>query len=212
MLKKVSFDFKNSVFSYIPNSASTAYYGLLDGINEHLNNWKIAEIAKLGANVAPEKISEIVSVLPRLEKLLIKDAKMRTFITQGKDRDDLVGEAYDVTYGLVKNEQDTLVVMDDSVVRGTTLKKSILRILDRLHPKHIVIVSSAPIIKYPDCYGIDMSRFNEFVAYKALVSLLKKNNLEHKITETYEECKRLIVLPGNEIRNAVKDLYDLYNR
>lgn len=210
VLKKVNFDFKSSVFSYIPNSASTAYYGLLDGINEYLNNWKIAEIAKLGANATPEKISEIVSVLPRLEKLLIKDAKMRTFITQGKDRDDLVGEAYDVTYGLVKNQQDTLVVMDDSVVRGTTLKKSILRILDRLHPKYIVIVSSAPIIKYPDCYGIDMSRFNEFVAYKALISLLKKNNLEHKITETYEECKRLIVLPGNEIRNAVKDLYDLF--
>lgn len=210
VLKKVNYDFKNSIFSYIPNSASTAYYGLLDGVNQYLNNWKTREITKLGANATEKQISEIISVMPRLEKVLIKDAKMRTFISQGKDRDDLVGEAYDVTYGLVKNQHDTLVVMDDSVVRGTTLKKSILRILDRLHPKHILVVSSAPIIKYPDCYGIDMSRFNEFVAYKALLSLLKKNGLEHKIKETYEECKHLIVLPGNEIRNAVKDLYDLF--
>lgn len=210
VLKKIDYNLKNSIFSYIPNSANTAYYGLIEGVNHYLNQWKTEEIIKLGTNATEAKISEIVSVLPRSERVLIKDAKMRTFITQGKDRDDLVGEAYDVTYGLVKNQEDTLVIMDDSVVRGTTLKKSILRILDRLHPKHILIVSSAPIIKYPDCYGIDMSRFNEFVAYKALVSLLKKNGLENRIKETYEECKRLIVLPGNEIRNAVKDLYDLF--
>ncbi len=210
VLKKVDFNFKTAVFSYIPNSASTAYYGLLDGVNDYLNTWKIEEINKLGSNVTRDEISAIVSIMPRLEKVLIKDAKMRTFITQGKDRDDLVGEAYDVTYGLVNNHQDTLVVMDDSVVRGTTLNKSVLRILDRLHPKHIVIVSSAPIIKYPDCYGIDMSRFNEFVAYKALINLLKKQGLEAKITETYDECKRLITLPNSQLRNAVKDLYDLF--
>lgn len=210
VLERVKFDFKNTIFSYIPNSASTAYYGLLDGINEHLNIWKTNEIIKLGNNASQTQVSEIISILPRLEKLLIKDAKMRTFISQAKDRDDLVGEAYDVTYGLVKNQNDTLVVMDDSVVRGTTLKRSILRILDRLHPKHIVVVSSSPIIKYPDCYGIDMSRFNEFVAYKALKSLLIKNGLEHKITETYEECRRVILLPNSKLRNVVKDLYDLY--
>ncbi len=210
VLKKVDYDFKNTIFSYIPNTASTAYYGLLDGVNQYLNNWKIKEITKLGTTCSQDQISKIISVMPRLEKVLIKDAKMRTFISQGKDRDDLVGEAYDVTYGLVNNEQDTIVVMDDSVVRGTTLKKSILRILDRLHPKRIIIVSSAPIIKYPDCYGIDMSRFNEFVAYKALISLLHKNNFEHKIGETYQECKRQMKLPVSHIRNCVKDLYDLF--
>ena len=210
VLKKVNFDFKNTIFSYIPNSASTSYYGLLDGVNNFLNTWKINEIGKLGANATQSQISEIISVLPRLEKVLIKDAKMRTFISQGKDRDELVGEAYDVTYGLVNNKADTLVVMDDSVVRGTTLKKSILRILDRLHPKRILIVSSAPIIKYPDCYGIDMSRFNEFVAYKALLNLLHKNGLEQKIHDAYEECKRQMELPGNQPRNVVKELYDLF--
>lgn len=210
VLEKVGYDFKNTLFSYIPNSAATAFYGLLDGIILELNEWKTSQIIKLGANPSPEKIAEIIHLSIRREKVLIKDAKMRTFISQGKDRDELVGEAYDVTYGLVKDHEDTIVVMDDSVVRGTTLKQSILRILDRLRPKHLLIVSSAPIIKYPDCYGIDMSRFSEFVAYKALLSLLKKNGLEHKIEETYKECQRLIKLPGDKIHNAVKDLYDLY--
>ena len=210
VLKKVNFDFKNTLFSYIPNTASTAFYGLVDGINEYLIRWKTEEILKLGPNPSQKDVSAIISVLYRREKVLIKDAKMRTFISQAKDRDDLVGEAYDVTYGLITNEEDTLVVMDDSIVRGTTLKKSILRILDRLNPKRIVVVSSAPVIKYPDCYGIDMSRFSEFVAYKALLSLLEKNNMQSKLTEAYEECKRQILLPSAQIKNVIKDLYGLF--
>jgi len=210
VLKKVNFDFKNTLFSYIPNTASTAFYGLVDGINEYLIQWKTEEILKLGPNPTQKDVSAIISVLYRREKVLIKDAKMRTFISQAKDRDDLVGEAYDVTYGLITNEEDTLVVMDDSIVRGTTLKKSILRILDRLNPKRIVVVSSAPVIKYPDCYGIDMSRFSEFVAYKALLSLLEKNNMQSKLTDAYEECKKQILLPSPQIRNVIKDLYGLF--
>jgi len=210
VLKKVNFNIEKTIFSYIPNSAAIGFYGLIDGIHEYLTKWKTSEILKLGAQATEKKVFDILSVRPRREKILIKDAKMRTFISQDKGRDDLVGEAYDVTYGLVKNGEDTLVVMDDSIVRGTTLKKSILRILDRLHPKHIVIVSSAPIIKYPDCYGIDMSRFHEFVAYKALISLIKKHKLEAKLHEVYDECKRLINLPSDQARNGVKDLYDLF--
>jgi len=211
VLKKVNFDFKNTLFSYIPNTASTAFYGLVDGINEYLIQWKTEEILKLGPNPSQKDVSAIISVLYRREKVLIKDAKMRTFISQAKDRDDLVGEAYDVTYGLITNKEDTLVVMDDSIVRGTTLKKSILRILDRLHPKRIVVVSSAPVIKYPDCYGIDMSRFSEFVAYKALLSLIEKNKMQSKLTDAYEECKRQILLPSPQVRNVIKDLYGLFS-
>lgn len=208
VLEKVNYDFKNTLFSYIPNSASTAFYGLIDGINEHLIKWKTEEILKLGPNPNAESVNKIISVLYRREKVLIKDAKMRTFISQAKDRDDLVGEAYDVTYGLITNQEDKLVVMDDSIVRGTTLKRSILHILDRLNPKHIVIVSSAPIIKYPDCYGIDMSRYSEFIAYKALLSLLNKNGLNHKVDETYEACKKEILKKSGQIHNCVQDLYN----
>lgn len=210
VLKKVNFDFKNTVFSYIPNTASTAFYGMIDGINEYLVKWKTEEILKLGPNPSQEAVSAIISTLYRREKVLIKDAKMRTFISQAKDRDDLVGEAYDVTYGLITNQEDTLVVVDDSIVRGTTLKRSILRILDRLNPKHIVVVSSAPVIKYPDCYGIDMSRFGEFVAYKALLSLLNQKGMQDQLIAVYEECKRQMELPVHQIRNCIKDLYDLF--
>jgi amidophosphoribosyltransferase len=211
VLQKVNFDLQNTVFSYIPNTASTAFYGLIDGVHEYLTQWKTDEILKLGANADAAALSKIISVIPRREKILIKDAKMRTFISQASDRDDLVGEAYDVTYGLIKNHEDSLVVIDDSIVRGTTLKKSILRILDRLNPKHILIVSSAPIIKYPDCYGIDMSRFNEFVAYKALINLLTKHKLQHKLDEAYLECKKQMELSGDKIRNVIKDLYNEFS-
>lgn len=211
VLKKVNYDFENTIFSFIPNSASTAFYGMMEGVNNKLNERKADEILKLGNNANAEEIRKITLVTPRSEKILIKDAKMRTFISQAKDREELVGEAYDVTYGLVKNGNDTIVIMDDSIVRGTTLKTSIIRIIDRLHPKHVLVVSSAPIIKYPDCYGIDMSRFSEFVAYKALISLIEKNKMNDVLQEIYNECKRQILLPNNEVQNVVKDLYALFD-
>jgi len=159
ILKRLDFDIRSTVFSYIPNTAATSYYGLIDGVYKYLDKWKREQLLKLGDNTSPEAIDQLLSVKIRREKLLVKDAKIRTFIAQDAGRDDLVGNGYDVTYGVVK-PTDTLVVVDDSIVRGTTLKKSILRILDRLGPKKIIVASSAPIIKYPDCYGIDMSRMN----------------------------------------------------
>ncbi|MCC6721288.1 MAG: amidophosphoribosyltransferase [Bacteroidia bacterium] len=211
VIDKINYDFENTIFSFIPNSASTAFYGLMEGVNNFLNEWKLKEIEKLGNNATTSDLRKIINIIIRKENILIKDAKMRTFISQAKDREELVGEAYDVTYGLVKNTKDTIVVIDDSVVRGTTLKSSIISILDRLHPKHVLVVSSAPMIKYPDCYGIDMSRFNEFVAYNALINLIEKNNLKAKLKEAYEECKRQLLLPNNEVRNVVQDLYALFD-
>ncbi|NUM32721.1 MAG: amidophosphoribosyltransferase [Bacteroidetes bacterium] len=211
VLEKVNYDFENTIFSYIPNSASTAFYGMMEGVNKKLNEIKLNKIIELGKNANTDDLKKIIEQNVRSENILIKDAKMRTFISQAKDREELVGEAYDVTYGLVKNGRDTIVIVDDSIVRGTTLKTSIIRIIDRLHPKHVLVVSSAPIIKYPDCYGIDMSRFNEFVAYKALISLIEKNNKKNVLKDIYNECKRQILLPNNEVRNVVKDLYNLFD-
>jgi amidophosphoribosyltransferase len=184
---------------------------LLDGIYKYIDRYKRENILKLGVDATPEKIDEILSVKARREKILVKDVKMRTFITQDKDRDGLVGHVYDVTYGIVREGLDTLVVIDDSIVRGTTLKKSILKILDRLKPKLIVVASSAPIIKYPDCYGIDMSRMNEFAAFRALLKLLERDGLTHKLQETYEKAKAQLALPSEECQNVVKELYDLYD-
>jgi len=208
ILKKIEFDVRPVVFSYIPNTASTCFYGVVDGIYRYLDKYKMEAILKL-KDLQPEKLKEILAIKIRREKILVKDVKMRTFITQDEDREDMVGHVYDVTYG-VSNPGDTLVVVDDSIVRGTTLKTSILRILDRLNPKKVIVASSAPIIKYPDCYGIDMSRMNEFVAFRALLSLLKKTDQEYKLKEVYEECKRQLSLPDDEVRNAVKDLYALF--
>ncbi|MBW7844356.1 MAG: amidophosphoribosyltransferase [Bacteroidia bacterium] len=210
VVKELNGDLKNTVFSYIPNTAATAFYGLIDGIHKYLLDYKVNEITKLGANPDPEKIREILKLKPRREKIAVKDVKLRTFITDGEHREDMVAHVYDVTYGLVKNGEDTLVVIDDSIVRGTTLKTSILRILDRLHPKRIVIVSSAPQIRYPDCYGIDMSRLNEFVAFQAMLQLLKENNKEHLLQEVYAKCKQQEHAPKEEVVNHVKQLYDLF--
>jgi amidophosphoribosyltransferase len=157
LLEKVKYNFKDTVFSYIPNTAETAFYGLMEGVREHLLDWKKKQIKALNGGLTEEKIAEIIAVEPRMEKIAVKDVKLRTFISNDSGRDDLVAHVYDVTYGIVKNYEDTLVIIDDSIVRGTTLKQSILRILDRLHPKKIIIVSSAPQIRYPDCYGIDMA-------------------------------------------------------
>jgi amidophosphoribosyltransferase len=211
VLRKIDYDINNTVFSYIPNTAATCFYGLLDGIYKYIDRYKRENILKLGVDATPEKIDEILSVKARREKILVKDVKMRTFITQDKDRDGLVGHVYDVTYGIVREGLDTLVVIDDSIVRGTTLKKSILKILDRLKPKLIVVASSAPIIKYPDCYGIDMSRMNEFAAFRALLKLLERDGLTHKLQETYEKAKAQLALPSEECQNVVKELYDLYD-
>ena len=211
ILNKLDYDVRPVVFSYIPNTASTSFYGVVDGIYRFLDRYKRGAILKLGPSPTAEEIDKILNIKIRREKILVKDVKMRTFITQDKDREDMVGHVYDVTYGVLDEHRDTLVIVDDSIVRGTTLKTSILRILDRLNPRRVVIASSAPIIKYPDCYGIDMSRMNEFVAFRAVLKLLERSNQMHKLDEVYEECKRQLELPLDQMRNAVKDLYDLFS-
>lgn len=197
----------DTVFSYVPNTASTSFYGLIDGIHEI--RLKIQAEALKGLNVHdnPEKVDEILSWRPRREKILVKDVKMRTFITNDTDREDLVTHVYDITYGVVKSWQDTLVIMDDSVVRGTTLKTSILRLLDRLEPKRIILVSSAPQIRYPDCYGIDMSKLGDFAAFRAAVELHKERGNETILGEIYTKAVAELQKPHSEQRNVVKDLY-----
>jgi amidophosphoribosyltransferase len=207
VLTAVGYDFKNTVFSYIPNTAAVAFYGMMDGVHQELNSWKANEIAKLGSTLDTAKIKEILDLLPRRERVAIKDAKLRTFITDDAHREDMVAHVYDVTYGLISNGVDTLVVIDDSIVRGTTLKTSILRILDRLHPKKIIIVSSSPQIRYPDCYGIDMSRMKDFVAFQAMVSLIKERKMDRLLEEVYQKCKAQEFLPKESMVNYVKDLY-----
>lgn len=207
IMKAVDNDLENTVFSYIPNTAETAFSGMMEGIRDLLLEWKKDKIHALGENMTEEEISKIISVEPRIEKVAIKDVKMRTFITDDSSRDDLVGHVYDVTYGVVKNEKDTLVVIDDSIVRGTTLKQSILRILDRLHPRRIIIISSAPQIRYPDCYGIDMAELGKFIAFSAAIALLKETGRSHVLDETYKKCKEQQHLPKEEIVNYVKEIY-----
>ena len=200
-------DLVNTVFSYVPNTAATSFYGLIDGIHEIRRDLQADALAKVDIKNEPEKVKEILSWRPRREKILVKDVKMRTFITNDSDRDDLVGHVYDITYGVVKSWNDTLVIMDDSVVRGTTLKKSILRILDRLEPKRIILVSSAPQIRYPDCYGIDMSRMGDFAAFSAAVELLKERGLDDILHNTYVAAKLELEKPAEEQRCVVKDIY-----
>ena len=209
LLEKVNYDIDNTVFSYIPNTAETAYLGLMEGVREQIKlrqcEQVLAEQAK--GEVGRERFLEIMRHVPRFEKIPIKDVKMRTFITADSGRDNMVGHVYDVTYGVVKNLQDTLVVIDDSIVRGTTLKRSILRILDRLHPKKVIVVSSAPQIRYPDCYGIDMAKLGDFCAFAAAIQLLKDTGRENIIEQTYKACKEQQNLPKEEIVNCVKDIY-----
>ncbi len=207
LLEKVNYDIDNTVFSYIPNTAETAYFGLTEGVREMIKDRQRQQILDNIDSLDPDKINEIMSHEPRFEKIAIKDVKMRTFIAADSGRDDMVGHVYDVTYGIVKNQQDTLIVIDDSIVRGTTLKKSILRILDRLHPKKIIIVSSAPQIRYPDCYGIDMAKLGDFCAFAAAIELLKESGRSFVIDEVYKRCKEQQFLPKEEIVNCVKDIY-----
>lgn len=207
ILDKIDYDLGNTVFSYIPNTAETAFYGMMEGVREHLMEEKKRKIHDLNGNWTEELLQDIISVEPRVEKIAIKDAKLRTFITNDEGRDDLVGHVYDVTYGVVNPKEDTLVIIDDSIVRGTTLKKSILKILDRLEPKRILIVSSAPQIRYPDCYGIDMTRMDEFVAFNAAIALLKEQGNALLIDEVYRKCKEQENLPKEEVVNYVKEIY-----
>ncbi|MEX2379777.1 MAG: amidophosphoribosyltransferase [Vicingaceae bacterium] len=208
VLKGIDYDLKNSVFSFIPNTAETSFYGMIKGMDSYLNEVKKKKISEMGNNIDPDKLHEILNIQTRVEKIAIKDAKLRTFITQDEARDDLVTHVYDITYGTVRKGKDNLVVIDDSIVRGTTLKQSILRILDRLEPKKIIIASSAPQIRYPDCYGIDMAKLGEFVAFQAAIALLKEKGMESHIKEVYEKCKAQENLPKAEIKNYVKEIYE----
>lgn len=208
IMESVQGDFKNTVFSFIPNTAEVSFFGLMRAANEYLNEYKSKEIAKLGDNATPDKINELLALAPRMDKLAIKDAKLRTFITQDEGRNDLVAHVYDVSYGVVQNRKDTLVMIDDSIVRGTTLKQSILRILDTLHPKKIIIVSSAPQIRYPDCYGIDMAKMGDFIAFRAAVALLEDRGQSDLLDKVYKKCKTQESLPKEQIKNYVKEVYD----
>jgi amidophosphoribosyltransferase len=207
ILESINYDLDNSVFSFIPNTAEVSFYGMIKGLEDHLNEQKISEIKALGKAMTDEALERIINRRARIEKIAIKDAKLRTFITQDDSRDDLVAHVYDITYGSVRRNQDNLVVIDDSIVRGTTLKQSILKILDRLDPKKIVVVSSAPQIRYPDCYGIDMARMGDFIAFEAAIELLKERGMHDLINKVYTQCKHQETLPKEQITNYVKEIY-----
>ncbi len=210
ILHAIENDTRNTVFSYIPNTAEIAFYGMIKGVEDYLTQVKQRKIMEAGSGLTEENLSKILAIHPRIEKLAIKDAKLRTFITEDVHRDDMVAHVYDVTYGVVKSS-DTLVVIDDSIVRGTTLKQSILKMLDRLQPKKIIIVSSAPQIRYPDCYGIDMAKLGDFIAFQAAIQLLKENFLENIIDEVYEKAKAMDELPKDQIINVVKEIYQPFS-
>ena len=208
ILAAVDHDIKNTVFSYIPNTAEVAFYGMVEGIHKYIKGFQREKLLNRPEKISDEELSEVLSLAPRIEKIAIKDVKLRTFITQDADRSEMVAHVYDSTYGLIKKNQDTLVVLDDSIVRGTTLKQSILKILDRLGPKRIVVVSSAPQIRFPDCYGIDMSRMGEFVAFEAAISLLKEAGKEQIILDVSKKCKDSASLPKEKVENYVKAIYE----
>jgi amidophosphoribosyltransferase len=207
ILEAIDGDINNAVFSFIPNTAEVSFYGMMKGIEDHHNDDKVKAICELGNQATAEDIKSIIQERAKIEKIAIKDAKLRTFITQDDSRDDLVTHVYDITYGSVNPHVDTLVVIDDSIVRGTTLKKSILKMLSRLDPKKIVVVSSAPQIRYPDCYGIDMAKMGDFIAFDATIALLKERNLDYIIDEVYQNCLAQKDLPKEQVVNAVKAIY-----
>lgn len=207
ILKAINYELDNTVFSYIPNTAEAAYYGLLAGFDEYLNEQKIKEISQLGDQLTSENLHRILSRRIRAEKVAWKDIKMRTFIAEGNSRKDLAAHVYDITYGSVRPHVDNLVVIDDSIVRGTTLRESIIRILDRLHPRRIVVVSSSPQVRYPDYYGIDMAQMDEFIAFRVAIALLEERGMGNLITEIYQQCKAQEHLPKEEVKNYVKKIY-----
>ena len=210
VLSAIDKDLKNTVFSYIPNTAEVSYFGMVQEASNYLNIVKSEKLKSLGSNPKIDEINKIMDISPRAEKIAIKDAKLRTFITSDVNRDDLVAHVYDITYGKVSST-DNLVMIDDSIVRGTTLKHSIIRILDRLGPKKIIVVSSAPQIRYPDCYGIDMAILGDFIAFQAAISLLKEKKMEGVIDSVYKKCKAQIDLPKEEMKNYVKEIYSPFS-
>lgn len=207
VLEAINYDLRNTIFSYIPNTAEVAYFGMVKGMEEYLNRIKVERIMSWGADYDEEKLSEMVNRKIRQEKIAIKDVKMRTFITEEVSRQDMVQHVYDVTYGTVRPNEDTLVVIDDSIVRGTTLRESIIRMLSRLRPKKIIVVSSAPQIRYPDCYGIDMSKLGDFIAFQAAIELLKDRDQRAVLTELYKECKELQRTNQLHTKNVVREVY-----
>lgn len=207
VLKAVNYDIENTVFSYIPNTAESAFYGLVKGVEDYINKAKIKAILDKGKDITQEELEKIIQQRPRVEKIAVKDVKLRTFITGDNSRDDLVGHIYDVTYGVIRRGIDSLVAIDDSIVRGTTLKKSIIRILNRLDPKKIVIVSSSPQLRYPDCYGIDMAKLGDFIAFKAAIQLHKDKGSEDLVRKLYNDATSELLKPVEQMKNIVKDIY-----
>jgi amidophosphoribosyltransferase len=210
VLSEVGHDLQNTVFSYIPNTAASAFYGLVEELNNVCDQIKADKILKAGPAITREELQEVFKLKARVEKVAVKDIKLRTFIAQDSQRNDLVAHVYDVTYGTVRRGIDNLVVIDDSIVRGTTLKKSIIRMLDRLGPKKIVIASSAPQIRYPDCYGIDMAKITDFIAFNATIELLKDTHQTEALNDVYRKCKAQEKLPKEQIVNHVKEIYNLF--
>ncbi len=207
VLRSIDYNLKHTIFSFIPNTAEVAFYGMLKGMEDYLNKIKVQRILSWGKDFDDEKLAEMVNRRIRVEKIAIKDVKMRTFITEDASRNEMVQHVYDITYGTVVAGQDTLVVIDDSIVRGTTLKESIVRMLARLQPKKIIVVSSAPQIRYPDCYGIDMSKLGDFIAFRAAIALIRERGMEPMMNALHEECKELLRLGQLHSRNIVKELY-----
>lgn len=210
VLKSISHDTINTVFSYIPNTAETSFYGMVEAAQDELNEQKNEAILKEKETLTDARLKEILAYKLRTEKIAIKDVKLRTFITEDSSRDDLVAHVYDITYGVV-TPKDNLVIIDDSIVRGTTLKKSIIKMMDRLNPKQLVVVSSAPQIRYPDCYGIDMARLEDLIAFRATLELLKERDLYHIVETVYEKCKKQVDLADIEVQNFVKEIYEPFN-
>ena len=207
VLEAINYDLKNAIFSYIPNTAEVAFYGLVKGMEDYLNKIKVERILSWGNDVTEEKLQEMITRKIRQEKIAIKDVKIRTFITNDDSRNEMVQHVYDVTYGTVRNHQDTLIVIDDSIVRGTTLKESIVRMLARLKPKKIIVVSSAPQIRYPDCYGIDMSKLGDFIAFRAAIALLKERDMESILIDAQEKIKELQRTNQLHVENVVRQIY-----
>ena len=211
ILEAIDHRIDQTVFSFIPNTAETAFYGMIKELEDVMNRRKIMQLTQLGKEITHEDIQNIILTRTRIEKIALKDVKLRTFITQDSARDEMVSSVYDITYGAVVPHQDHLVVIDDSIVRGTTLKKSILKILDRLSPKTIIIVSSAPQIRFPDCYGIDMAKLGDFIAFQACVELHKEHGTMQVLDSVYQKCKDQLALPKEQVKNYVKEVYEPFD-